>query len=247
MKEISLFVSSSDVLDLTIELSQYVDIRTKVQQKSVSKPNADKEHPAYNLSEQDWVNLVVSFSDVTSNLLMFATAIINLATARKLIQVIINNQLAIPVSARTSPEELAQKLCSQVVNNIYISSVNFQAVTVTRSQFMSDNRYIDTGGGNYIESNSGTYVQGNYVTMNQDLAHAAAQIQDLIEQLQRQGVTVDVAQEQVAKDMATQAQTNSTVKDKLLKWGQSLGDATVSDVVKGAVKLAIRSAGIPLP
>jgi hypothetical protein len=37
------------------------------------------------------------------------------------------------------------------------------------------------------------------------------------------------------------------MKDKLVKWGQSLGSATVSDVVKAAVKLAIRSAGIPLP
>jgi L-histidine Nalpha-methyltransferase len=108
-------------------------------------------------------------------------------------------------------------------------------------------RHINTGGGAYIESNTGTYVQGDYITMSQNLTHAAAQIQELIEQLQKQDVTVDVAQKQVAKDMATQAQTNSIVKDKLLKWGQSLGDATVSDVVKSTVKLAIRSAGIPLP
>ncbi|KAM3090001.1 hypothetical protein ACKFKG_31220 [Phormidesmis sp. 146-35] len=112
---------------------------------------------------------------------------------------------------------------------------------------MSVDRHINTGGGNYIESNTGTYVQGNYINMGSDLSRAAAQIQDLIEQLQKKGVTVDVAQEQVARDMATQAQTNSTIKANLLKWGQSLGDATVSDVVKGAVKLAIRSAGIPLP
>jgi uncharacterized protein YgbK (DUF1537 family) len=79
------------------------------------------------------------------------------------------------------------------------------------------------------------------------LSQAATQIQDLLEKLQKQGVTVDVAQEQVAQDLATQAQNNATMKDKLVKWGQSLGDATVSDVVKGVVKLAIRSAGIPLP
>ena len=110
-----------------------------------------------------------------------------------------------------------------------------------------DNRTINTDGGNYIESNIGTYVQGNYINMSQDLTQAATQIQDLIEQLQKRGMTVDTAQEQVATDIATQAQNNPTMKDKLLKWGQSLGDATVSDVVKGAVKLAIRSAGIPLP
>ena len=112
---------------------------------------------------------------------------------------------------------------------------------------MSGDRHIHTEGGNYIESNSGVYIQGNYIDMNQDLTQAATQIQDLIEQLKNRGMTDDVAQEQVAKDIANQAQKNSTVKDKLVKWGQSLGDATVSDVVKGAVKLAIRSAGIPLP
>ena len=111
-------------------------------------------------------------------------------------------------------------------------------------------RTINTGGGPYYESiktAGGTYVQGNYINMNQDLAQAASEIEDLIEQLKKQGVTVDVAQEQVARDIATQAQDNSTMKNKLVKWGQSLGDATVSEVVKGIVKLAIRSAGIPLP
>ena len=115
---------------------------------------------------------------------------------------------------------------------------------------MSDDRTIITGGGNYYESidtSGGNYIQGDYINMSQDLTHAAAQIQHLIEQLQKQGVTVEVAKDQVAQDMATQAQSNPTMKNKLIKWGQSLGDATVSDVVKGVVKLAIRSAGIPLP
>ncbi|MCC5639412.1 HEAT repeat domain-containing protein [Nostoc sp. CHAB 5844] len=115
---------------------------------------------------------------------------------------------------------------------------------------MSGDRTINTGGGHYYESintDGGNYIQGDYINMSQDLAQAAAQIQDLIEQLQKQGMTVDVAQEQVAKDIVTQAQNNPTIKAKLVKWGQSLGNATVSDVVKGIVKLAIRSAGIPLP
>jgi biotin operon repressor len=115
---------------------------------------------------------------------------------------------------------------------------------------MSGDRVINTGGGSYYESintQGGNYIQGNYINMSQDLTQAAVQIQDLIEQLQKQGVTVEAAHEQVVSDMATQAQNNSVMKDKLVKWGQSLGDATVSDVVKGIVKLAIRSAGIPLP
>ncbi|BAY99935.1 pentapeptide repeat protein [Tolypothrix tenuis PCC 7101] len=115
---------------------------------------------------------------------------------------------------------------------------------------MNDNRTINTGGGSYYESintGGGSYIQGDYINMSQDLSQAAAQIQNLLEQLQKRGMTVDAAQEKVAQDLADEAQNTSTMKDKLVKWGQSLGDATVSDVVKGVVKLAIRSVGIPLP
>ena len=127
--------------------------------------------------------------------------------------------------------------------------INVEARATAESQAMAE-RNINTGGGSYYETIStsgGDYIQGNYVNMSQDLGQAAVQIQDLLEQLQKQGVTVDVAKEQVARDMATQAQGNPTMRDKLVKWSQSLGEATVSDVVKGAVKLAIRSAGLPLP
>jgi hypothetical protein len=115
---------------------------------------------------------------------------------------------------------------------------------------MTENRQIHTGGGSYYESintSGGSYIQGNYIEMSQDLTHAAAQIQDLIEQLQKRGMNADSAQEQVAQDIAAKSQNDPTVKDKLIKWGQSLGSATITDVVKGTVKIAIRSAGIPLP
>jgi uncharacterized protein YjbI with pentapeptide repeats len=100
--------------------------------------------------------------------------------------------------------------------------------------------------GRYIE-NIGTYVERDYINMSQDLTKAASQIQDLIEQLQKGGAAVGVAKNKVAENIATQAKNDSTMQEKLTKWGQSLGDATVSDVVKSVVKLAIRSAGIPLP
>lgn len=74
-----------------------------------------------------------------------------------------------------------------------------------------------------------------------------ARIQELIDRLRNQGVTVDLAREQVARDLADRASSDPTMKDKLIKWAQSLAEATVSDVVKGVVKLAIRLAGIPLP
>lgn len=150
-------------------------------------------------------------------------------------------------------EDAIPELCQASINerNASVREKIAEVVgEIKKEKKVSDNRKIDTGGGGYYESintGGGNYIQGNYINMSQDLTHAAAQIQDLIENLQRRGVTVDVAQEQVAQDMAAQSQNNPTMKDRLVKWGQSLGDATVSDVVKGVVKLAIRSAGIPLP
>ncbi|MEX0268594.1 pentapeptide repeat-containing protein [Leptolyngbyaceae cyanobacterium UHCC 1019] len=64
-----------------------------------------------------------------------------------------------------------------------------------------DTRNINTGGGSYYETintGGGNYIQGNYVNMSQDLTEAAAQIQELSNQWQKSGVTVEVAQEQVA-------------------------------------------------
>jgi HEAT repeats len=117
---------------------------------------------------------------------------------------------------------------------------------------MSRDRIINTGGGDYIEKGDKVgrdKVIGDKFNLspNQNLAEAAAQIQALLQQLQQQGLTVDESQAQVAQDVADQAKSDPNVKEKLLKWGQSLGSATVTDVVKGVVKLALRSAGLPLP
>jgi hypothetical protein len=83
--------------------------------------------------------------------------------------------------------------------------------------------------------------------MSEDLTSVAAQIQSSIEHLQQQGKSPEDAEKQVAQDIATQAQHNPADREKLIKWGQSISTATVTDVVKGVVKLAIRLAGIPIP
>ena len=117
-----------------------------------------------------------------------------------------------------------------------------------QSKMTGDSRVINAT--NYYENIStggGDYIQGDYINMSQDLSQAASQIQSLLEKLQQQGITVDVAQEQVAQDIANQAKNSPKMRDKLVNWGQSVGNATITDVVKGAVMLAIRSAGIPLP
>ncbi|MFP5273701.1 pentapeptide repeat-containing protein [Coleofasciculus sp.] len=85
----------------------------------------------------------------------------------------------------------------------------------------------------------------------QTLAEAAAEIQQLLKKLETQGYSPEAAQQKVADDLAAKAKQDSTVKEKLVKWGQSLGDAaaktTVTEAAKEALKLALRLSGIPIP
>ena len=52
---------------------------------------------------------------------------------------------------------------------------------------MSSDRNINTGGGNYNENIAGNYIQGNFYAADekQTLAEAAAEIQQLLEQLEK--------------------------------------------------------------
>jgi hypothetical protein len=106
-------------------------------------------------------------------------------------------------------------------------------------------KYFEKIDGAYIESNPGTYIQS--MNMSQDLTHMVEQIQSSIDRLQQQGKSPEEAQAEVAQYIATTAKNDPTAKEQLIKWGQSIGTATVTDVAKGAVKLAIRLAGIPIP
>ena len=91
-----------------------------------------------------------------------------------------------------------------------------------------------------------TQMNNLYINMNQGFTQVADQIQDLVEQLKNQGIPADDAQNRVAQCIANQAQQNPGLSDKLRRWAQSLGEATVSDMAKAVIKLAIRSAGIAL-
>jgi uncharacterized protein YjbI with pentapeptide repeats len=85
----------------------------------------------------------------------------------------------------------------------------------------------------------------------QTLAEAAAEIQELLKQLQTQGYSPEDAQQKVASDLAKRIQSNPESKSKLAKWGQYLGDAAANGLIGEAVvtvlKLAAQFAGIPLP
>lgn len=107
------------------------------------------------------------------------------------------------------------------------------------------------GGG--FATEGGFQVGGNLIDLSSasNLTNAAQQIQELLQQLEEQGVSIEDAKQQAASDLAKQAEANPTVMGKLVKWGQSLADTagktTVSEAVKGVIKLALHISGIPLP
>lgn len=107
------------------------------------------------------------------------------------------------------------------------------------------------GGG--FAAEGGFQAGGNLIDLSSasNLTDAAQEIQDLLQQLQGQGVSIEDAKQQAASDLAKQAEANPTVMGKLVKWGQSLADTasktTVSEAAKGVVKLALQMSGVPLP
>lgn len=121
---------------------------------------------------------------------------------------------------------------------------------ISNKRAMDSNNKTIIVNGNYfekIETSGGNYIQGDYINMSQNLPQAANQIQELLEKLQQNNMPAADAKESVAKGIATQAKSSSSMREKLIHWGQALGDATVTDVVKEVVKLALRTSGLPLP
>lgn len=116
---------------------------------------------------------------------------------------------------------------------------------------MAGDRFIDTGGGNYNEFIQGDSinVQGNYINISQDLARAAAQIQQLLIQLETQGETSESARQKVANQLANQAKNQPEMKHRLSQLGRYLGNAAAGGVISEAaltvLKMALGIAGIP--
>ena len=117
---------------------------------------------------------------------------------------------------------------------------------------MSGNRNIYMGaGGNYNESIQGDYIQGDRINISQDLPQAAAQIQQLLYQLQSQGYSQADAQHKVANDWANEANNDSKAKGTLVKLGDYINNTAANGVIGQAavevIILALRFSGIPLP
>ena len=74
------------------------------------------------------------------------------------------------------------------------------------------------------------------------MKQAATKIQQLLDQLQEtNGVTLEVAQQQTAKDLATKAQNDPSLKNRLIQLGKFIGENSaktiVSEGAKGVIKL----------
>lgn len=126
-------------------------------------------------------------------------------------------------------------------------SVNIDSKIMTSNKKSTEHRNIFTQGGNYIESNEGTYIQGDNIDFKQSLESLESEIQSLIDKFLAKGLPLEVVQENIAKDLATSAQEDNYIKDKLSSWAKNMAISTANDVTKKVVLLALRLAGVPLP
>ncbi len=108
---------------------------------------------------------------------------------------------------------------------------------------------------NTIINNNPNITSGNtYNTENaaivhneaakQDLKQAATEIQQLLDQLQEtNGVSLEVAQQKIAKPLASKAQNYPKLKDRLIQLGKFVGEngakTAISEEVKEVIKLLL--------
>jgi len=133
-------------------------------------------------------------------------------------------------------------------NKIDKSNTMSESYQSKYDQRNSNNQFVDTA----QTGSTPTFNQSNYAPeQRQNLAEAAADIQELLTQLQTQGYSQEQAQQQAAQDLSKKADNDPTVLGKLVKWGQSLSDTaaktTVSEAAKEVFKIALRLSGIPIP
>lgn len=114
-----------------------------------------------------------------------------------------------------------------------------------------DLRGAKFGGG--FAAENGVQVGGSLIdfSTSSNLAEAASQIQELLQQLHNQGVDKNDAEHKAAEEIIKQAGKNPALMSQLVQWGKSLADSagktTVSEASKVVLKLALQMAGIAIP
>jgi hypothetical protein len=112
--------------------------------------------------------------------------------------------------------------------------INVQTVAIARSQSMSGDRHINTGGGNYNERIQGNYVQGNYYAAGQpqSLAQAAAEIQLLLKQLEQTYPTTTTSQQMVvAAEAIKHIESNPSLKKRAINAAKEGGLAAFEKAI----------------
>jgi len=152
-----------------------------------------------------------------------------------------------------SLEVQLSKLHSIIERNLHSNNHVFGVISKMSEQERATYNLSNAKFGGGFAAEGGFQVGGNLIDLSSanNLTEAAQQIQELLQQLQSQGTSVEDATQQAASDLAKQAKTNPTVMGKLVQWGRSLADTagktTVSTVTANIVKLALQMIGVPLP
>jgi HSP20 family molecular chaperone IbpA len=152
-----------------------------------------------------------------------------------------------------SLEVQVNKLHSIIEKGLQSGNHVFGVISKMTEQDKSNYNLSNAKFGGGFAAEGGFQVGGNLIDLSSanNLTDAAQEIQELLQQLQGQGVSMEDAKQQAASDLAKQAKDNKNVMGKLVTWGQSLADTagktTVSEVAKGVVKMSLQMLGIPLP
>jgi len=152
-----------------------------------------------------------------------------------------------------SNEVQISKLYSIIENGLQTGNYAFGAINKVAEQDKSRYDLSNAKFGGGFAAEGGFQVGGNLIDLSSapNLSDAAQQIQELLQQLEGQGVSIEDAKQQAASELAKQVKVNPTIRENLVKWGQSLADTagktTASEAVKGVIKLAAQMSGISLP
>jgi hypothetical protein len=158
-----------------------------------------------------------------------------------------DEQLADYRQRNTGLTEIVKLMASRPISNV------IEVTTKAESESMSETSKYNLSSAKFsggFAGDHGTQIGGtlNDYSSKQNLVEAAAEIQQLLTHLQTQGHSPEEAQQQIAKDLAKQAQSNPTVMDKLVGWRKSLGDAAAKTIVSEAVKEVFKLVWrLPLP
>ena len=146
---------------------------------------------------------------------------------------------------------------NQEINRLFYMVNEQRKLIGDRNINVSGNYNEEIQGNNYQTENAGivhsenSTISGNAKIAGiineaapHDLAQAAAEIQQLLDQLQQtNGVTLETAQQQTAKDLATKANNDPQFKDKLINLskfvGENSGKTFIGEGVKGVLKLLL--------